>query len=98
MIPMKALAPILFFVLVRLAAAQSPIIIAVENAASYNAPGLPGSGIAQGSMFVVKGSNLGPATTIVASAYPLTTALGGTSVQIVIGGKNIDAIMYYTLA
>jgi len=38
-----------------------PVIDGVLNAASYAVPGLPHSDIAQGSMFVVFGQQLGPA-------------------------------------
>ena len=41
----------------------------VLNAASYALPGLPHSGIAQGSLFVVTGQDLGPAQLVLTPAY-----------------------------
>ncbi len=77
---------------------NAPMITAVENAATNIPPGLPNAGIAQGALFVVKGKNLGPAAVVVASAFPLTTSIGGTSMQVTVGGTTVDAIMYYSLA
>ena len=75
-----------------------PAITSVVNSASYTPAGLPNAGIAQGSLFVIKGSNLGPANVVVAQSYPLLKTLAGTSVSVTVGGKTVDAIMYYTLA
>jgi uncharacterized protein (TIGR03437 family) len=74
-----------------------PSITAVQNAASYIPAGLPNSGIAQGSMFVVKGDKLGPASIVIATSFPLSTTISGTSVQATVGGRNVPCIMYYTL-
>ena len=46
----------------------APVIQAVQNAASNIRPGLPNAGIAQGSIFVVYGTGLGPTATSVAPA------------------------------
>ncbi len=78
--------------------AQIPILTAVVNAASNLLPGLPNSAVAQGSLMVLYGTGLGPATLVSISNYPLPTALGGTSVKIAIGGKTIDALVYYSSA
>lgn len=75
----------------------APVITDVQNAASNIPTGLPNAGIAQGAMFVVKGSGLGPASVVVATSFPLTTALGNTGVKVTVGGQTRDAIMYYTL-
>ena len=50
------------FLLAGTAAFAQPVINAqgAVNAASYRTPGLPGSGIAQGSMFSLFGTGLGP--------------------------------------
>lgn len=81
-----------------LAQAQ-PNITNVTNAASYAAAGLPGSGIAQGSIFVIFGSNLGPATLVQAGApRPTADGLSGTRVQVTVGATNYDAPMIYTSA
>ncbi len=78
--------------------AQTPTITAVENAATNIQPGLPNAAIAQGSMFVVKGANLGPSSVVVATAFPLNTNQAETSVQVTVGGTTVNGIMYYTLA
>jgi uncharacterized protein (TIGR03437 family) len=79
--------------------AQQPTIRKVTNAASYIAAGLPGSGIAQGSIMYIEGSNLGPAQIQVAGApRPTSEGLAGTRVRITVGGTNFDAPMIYTLA
>lgn len=70
----------------------------VVNAASYTPDGLPNSGVAQGSMFIVFGQRLGPATLQQISAYPLPTSLSGTSIKVTVSGTTTDAIMIYTSA
>jgi uncharacterized protein (TIGR03437 family) len=83
-------------------AAAQPVIAAlgVRNAASYTLPGLPNSGIAQGSLFIVFGQNMGPTKIVQVSSFPLPTSAGlaGTSIQVTVNGTNVDAIMLYTLA
>jgi len=87
---------ILFTCLAGLAAA--PSITGIYNAASYNPPGLPNSGIAQGSIFTVFGTGLGPATLQQAQSYPLftTQGLAGTSMQVTVGSVTENCIMIYT--
>jgi len=79
-----------------------PVIasLGVRNAASYTLPGLPNSGVAQGSLFIVFGQNLGPAKIVQVSSFPLPTSQGlsGTSIQVTVNGTTVDAIMLYTLA
>lgn len=89
---------LLMAVAVTAALAQTPTITAVENAASYVPPGLPNSGIAQGSLFVVKGTNLGPAALAIATTFPLPGSIGGTSVTVTVGSTTVNAVMYYSLA
>ena len=74
--------------------AQAPTVRSVNNAASY------GTDIAQGSIFVVFGSNMGPAALAQAGVLPLGTSLSGTSVRFtpVAGGAAVDAFMVYTSA
>ncbi len=71
-----------------------PAITGVVNAANYS------TGIAQGSIFVVFGSNLGPAQLASAPGYPLTTTLSGTSIKFTpaAGGPAFDALVVYTSA
>jgi len=77
-----------------------PVIRGALNAASYatNANGV--SDIAQGSMFVLFGSGMGPAALSQVNAFPLPTSQGlqGTTVQVSAGGSTIDCIMIYTVA
>lgn len=81
--------------------AQAPSIATdgIRNGASYTIAGLPNSGIAQGSIFVVFGDNLGPANIVQVSSFPLPTTegLAGTSVRVTVGGTTVNAIMLYTL-
>ena len=64
----------------------------VVNSASYLSQGLPGSGIAQGSIFTIKGSGLGPGT-MVQSGLPLSTSLAGTSVKVTVAPQSVDALI-----
>jgi uncharacterized protein (TIGR03437 family) len=66
----------------------------IVNAASY-ASGIPPYGLAQGSLFSIYGTDLGPAQPVQASALPLLTSMGGTSVQILAGGNKYDAFLRY---
>lgn len=68
----------------------------VVNAASYVLPGLPNHGIAQGSMFVIFGRNLGPVALRRAETFPYTTQLAGTSVRVTMENVARNAIMVYT--
>ena len=68
----------------------------VLNTASFLQDGLPGSGIAQGAMFAVFGSDMGPQTLQQAGALPLPTELGGTSVQATVAGVTVDCFLIFT--
>jgi uncharacterized protein (TIGR03437 family) len=61
------------------------------NAASFMQPGLPAGSIARGSLFSLFGRNLGPASSPTL-AFPLTTTLGGVSIQVVQGSTVVQAI------
>ena len=82
-------------------AAQNPTITGIVNAGSGIPPGLPNYAIAQGSIFVVYGSNLGaaaPAGSIVnPAALPLPTGLFGTSITVTVNGTTLAAPIVYTL-
>jgi uncharacterized protein (TIGR03437 family) len=93
---MKTLRVVSLFAVAAVAAVAQFKITSVTNGAGYIPAGLPGGGIAQGAMFVVKGSNIGPASVAIASGFPLPTTLSGTSVQVTVGGRTESAIMYYT--
>jgi uncharacterized protein (TIGR03437 family) len=70
----------------------------VKNAASYANPAFPNGGIAQGSIFDVFGSGLGPAQIQYASSLPLPTTLSGTSVSVTVNGMTLPCPMVFTLA
>jgi uncharacterized protein (TIGR03437 family) len=79
--------------------AQNPSITAVVNAASGIPAALPNYGIAQGSIFLVYGTSLGPSAIQVASQpLPTTTGLAGTSITITVNGTTVTAPMYFTLS
>jgi uncharacterized protein (TIGR03437 family) len=61
------------------------------NAASYANSILPNSGIAQGSLFAIYGSNLGPSTSPGLS-FPLSTTLGGVTINVYQGHQVVSAI------
>jgi|SRR5579871_1269287 len=71
----------------------APTINAIANAASnitFNAP------LAQGSIFIIKGTGLGPANISIASTPFQSTTLSGTSVAVTVGNTTVNAPMYYT--
>jgi uncharacterized protein (TIGR03437 family) len=76
----------------------APVLTSVVNAASYADPLLPGSLIAAGSIFIVRGTGLGPANITVAPAPFQSTSLSGTSVSVTVNGQTVNALMYYTSA
>src|ERR1700728_4489006 len=81
--------------------AAAPSINGVINAASWLPPSLPNSGIAQGAMFIVSGSGLGPSTLQSApNSYPLPTTdgLAGTIIKVTVGGDTETCIMLYSYA
>ncbi len=81
-------------------ALAQPVISAggVYNSANYTPAGFANSGVAQGSLFLIFGTGLGPAAVVQATSFPLPKQLGGTSVKVTVGGTSVDAIMAYTLA
>ena len=78
----------------------APVVSAVVNAASYLPPSLPNSGVAQGALFIVFGSGLGPSTAVQATSYPLPTTegIGGTTIQVTVDGTTENCIMFYSSA
>src|SRR5215470_4226874 len=82
------------------ALAQAPAINyrGVVNAASIMPQGLPGGGIAQGSIFTIFGRSLGPATPVAASGFPLSTTLSGISIKVFQGAKSVDALPLFVSA
>src|ERR1035438_3814084 len=61
----------------------APAVAGVYNAASWVVPHQTNSGIAQGALFTVTGTGLGPTTIQHANSYPLPTTQGlaGTTIQ-----------------
>ncbi len=80
--------------------AAAPTIGGVVNAAAWLPPAVTNSGIAQGAMFTVIGSDLGPAGFLQVQDYPLPTTqgLGGTTIQVKVGAVTETCIMIYTVA
>jgi uncharacterized protein (TIGR03437 family) len=79
-----------------LAASAEPRIApdGVLNGASYAPAGFLNSGIAQGSLFVILGDDLGPAELQIAGAA-LPTSLGGVSVTVSAADGTHAAYLYY---
>lgn len=71
-------------------------VSSVVNAATYIDPSLPNGAIAQGSIAIAKGENLGPASIAVDAKPFQNTTLTGTSVAITVGGTTVAPLMYYT--
>ncbi len=80
------------------AAMAQPTITTVANAASGIVAGLPNSGIAQGSIFLVIGSGLGPGMLTVAQSPFQSGSLSDTSVSVTVNGITEAGLMYYTSA
>jgi uncharacterized protein (TIGR03437 family) len=78
------------------ATAQPKITGGPVNAASYIGPGRPNSSIAQGSMFIVFGQNMGPANLVQINSLPVPATLGGTSIRVTVGGTTVNALMIYS--
>ncbi len=77
--------------------AQAPSVSpgGIVNHFSYALPGMPNASIAQGSIFDVYGSNIGPVTLTQAQGFPLPTAISGSSVQVTMGSTTVDVLLFY---
>ena len=73
--------------------AQPTINVPAMNSAVARAPGMPGAGVAQGSIFSIYGTGLGPAGWTAATSFPLPTTLGGTTVAVTVQGTTVPAII-----
>ena len=97
-----ALTIALMVFLIPQARAQQPVIGdgGIVNGASFARVGLPNSAIAQGSIFAVFGTNMGPAQLVQVSSFPLPTSegLAGTSISVTVGATTLNAIMLFTTA
>ena len=67
----------------------SPYVRSVANSASYSPV------IAQGSIFTVFGSDLGPVQLQQATEYPLPSQLAGTSIKISSGGATLACPIFF---
>lgn len=94
----RLLAVALFFAVVAVAQPVISTRVPAVSSASYRTPGMPGSGIAQGSIFSVFGTGLGPDTLVQAFSFPLQTTLGGTSVTVTVGGTQVSALILAALS
>src|ERR1039457_2752713 len=77
----------------------APALAGVYNAASWVVPHQTNSGIAQGALFTVTGTGLGPTTIQHANSYPLPTTQGlaGTTIQVRVDGVTENCIMMNSL-
>lgn len=69
-----------------------------RNAASYMPPSLAAGAIAQGSLFSLFGSALGPATGVSVSAFPIQPSFNGVSVAVTQGSTTVAALPVYVSA
>ncbi len=78
----------------------APAITGIYNAAGWVPRGLPNSGVAQGALFTVTGTGLGPTPLQQAQTYPLpsTQGLAGTTIKVTVGAVVETCIMVYTSA
>jgi uncharacterized protein (TIGR03437 family) len=78
-----------------------PSITAIQNNYSYLQAGLPNYGIAPGTLFIIKGTDLASATTpvIQSSAPPgIPTSLNGASISVTVNGVTTHPGIYYAIA
>ncbi len=79
----------------------TPTITAVLNNYSNIPPGFTNSGIAPGTLFIIKGSKLANTTAFVLAQIfqnagsPLTTSLNGASVSVTVGSTTVSPGLYY---
>jgi uncharacterized protein (TIGR03437 family) len=77
--------------------AQAPSITSVQNPASNILPVQPNFGIAQGSIFIVYGTNFGPTTLAEPSALPWPTTFANTFVTVTQGNNVFNVPIIYVL-
>lgn len=99
---LNKLAVAVSYLVLSLCPAAAVAAFSIDNVANFGsriAMGLPGYGIAQGSIFVAAGKGVGPDQAMQA-AFPLPAAdgLGGVSIKVSVGGATLDAIMVYVSA
>ena len=89
---------ILILILFASAGNAQPVATGAVNSASFARSDLPNGSLAQGSIFSVFGSSMGPAALAQSTSFPLPTELAGTSVQVTVAGTTVDCIMLFTVA
>jgi uncharacterized protein (TIGR03437 family) len=72
-----------------------PNIVALQNNYSYTLPNAPNYGIAQGSIFIILGTNLSATSTGLQSTYPLPTNLAGVNITVTVNDAVTHPILYY---
>jgi uncharacterized protein (TIGR03437 family) len=72
-----------------------PNIVALQNNYSYTLPFAPNYAIAQGSIFIIVGSNLAGASTGLQNTYPLPTNLAGVNITVTVNDTITHPILYY---
>ncbi len=87
---LSALFPVVFLMSASFLQAQ-PYLRSANNAANYDP-----TAIAQGSMFVIFGSAMGPSPLVSATQLPLPMALAGTLVTVKSGNTTLTCPMFYT--
>lgn len=90
--PARGLA--LFLTLSAAIVCAQPRIDAIQNNYSYLLPANPSYGIAQGSIFIIKGSNLATTTTALQNV-PLQRNLNGVTARVTVNGTSTEVIWYY---
>ena len=81
------------------AVSAQPRITGIQNNYSYLIPGSPNYAIAQGSIFILYGSGIGPAALLQQGFSPaLNRNLGGVSIKITVSGTTTEAVPYYVSA
>ncbi|MGA2741985.1 MAG: hypothetical protein ABSG65_31660 [Bryobacteraceae bacterium] len=75
------------------ALAQTPTVGGLLNNYSYTLPGLPNYGIAEGSIFVIYGTNFSSANTPLQSPPPPT--LNGVTINVTVNGTTTHPLFYY---
>ena len=89
---------VLFLMASAISLSAAPVVNSVMNAASNLTPVLPNASIAPASIFIVKGTGLGPAAISIDPKPFQNTSLSGTSVSLTVAGTTVSALMYYTSA
>jgi uncharacterized protein (TIGR03437 family) len=76
-----------------IAVAQTPTVTGLLNNYSNTLPGLPNYGIAQGSIFVIYGTNFSSTSTPL--QYPPPATLNGVSISVTVNGATTSPLFYY---